>query len=188
MADQFGDIVANGDRLVRRTARLFLDDPLQQADDKGDARRLHRLQIDRRQQPRQAGRGGQAVGCDIVEAADRLSGSHTDIAGRVAHFTNVADGGAVSAGDIDEDVVAHRDDQRMREPCDLRASKKDTAGRKPHRIRHDFLHRQRVAHRTRALYLQTLLANPAPRLYYATYCPGGIMRLFACAMMTASVS
>ena len=50
--DQAGDVGADGVRLFGRAARLLLDDALEQADHEGDAGRLDRLQVDRRQQIR----------------------------------------------------------------------------------------------------------------------------------------
>ena len=51
VADQPGDVGADGVGLLGRAARLLLDDALQQADDEGDAGGLDRLQVDRGQQP-----------------------------------------------------------------------------------------------------------------------------------------
>ncbi len=52
MADQRGDVGADGFGLLGRAPRLFLDDALKQRGNEGDARRFHRLQIDRREQIR----------------------------------------------------------------------------------------------------------------------------------------
>ena len=51
VADQPADLGAHFRRVLGRAARLLLDHPLQHRHGEGDARRLDRLQVDRRQQP-----------------------------------------------------------------------------------------------------------------------------------------
>ncbi len=53
VADHGDDFAAHGLRLRRVAARLFLDDPFQRAGDERDAGGLERLQVARRQEPRQ---------------------------------------------------------------------------------------------------------------------------------------
>ena len=50
MTEEGGGVGADRIGRFRRPACLLLDDPFQEADDEGDARCFHRLQIDRRQQ------------------------------------------------------------------------------------------------------------------------------------------
>ena len=75
MADQRGDVGADRVGLFGRAARLLLDDALEQRDDEGDARRLHRLEVDRRQQIGllRIARGREAVLRDVGQRADRLA-------------------------------------------------------------------------------------------------------------------
>ena len=84
VADQPGDIGADGVGLFSRAARLLLDDPFEQADHEGDAGSLHRLQVDGRKQIglRRIAAVFEAVGGDSVERADRLALGGADIAGR----------------------------------------------------------------------------------------------------------
>ena len=83
-------------------ARLLLDDPLQHRDGEGDAARLDRLQVDRREQPRTiAGPGG-----DLRERPERASGRGPHQRGGVVGLEQVAHGRHGAAGDVEHHALA----------------------------------------------------------------------------------
>ena len=116
VADQRGDVGADGVGLFGRAARLLLDDALEQADDEGDARRLDRLQVDRATAGRRlaGSRGASKLLAAIASTrADRLALGVANIAGRIRHLADVAHGRRRARGDVEDRAVAHRDHQRM---------------------------------------------------------------------------
>ncbi len=119
VADRSLDLGADRRRPFGVAARLFLDHPLEHGHGEGDARRLDRLQIGRRQQP---GLGriaafARRVGKDIGEQADRLAGGVAGERGRLRRLAEVAHRRRHSA-DIDQFGAMQGDDRR---PLELRA-------------------------------------------------------------------
>ena len=98
VADRALDLGADRVGALGAAARLLLDDPLQHGDDEGDAGRLHRLQVDRREQPRFRGVAALArrVGEDFGERADVGALGGRGGAGGVVAFAEVAHGGGAA--------------------------------------------------------------------------------------------
>ena len=103
VADRRRHLGADRGGLLGRAARLLLDHPLEHRDREGDAGRLHRLEVDRREQKglarvaRCAGR----VGEDLGEGAHRLALHIPRQPGRLGRFAEVAHGGRGRA-DVDQ--------------------------------------------------------------------------------------
>ena len=88
------DAAADRFRRGRSALSLLFDDPLEQAFDKGDAGRLDRLQITRRQHVGGAGVAGGVprIGQDRVNLADRRAGRPANQADRVFGVDDIGNG------------------------------------------------------------------------------------------------
>ena len=75
-AERALDFGARLRRALRRAARLLLDDAFEQRDREGDARRLHGLQVDRREQPRACSGRACPPPCWRGSRRDRRCGPH----------------------------------------------------------------------------------------------------------------
>ncbi len=113
VADELADLLADRRRGGRVAARLLLDDALQHGDGEGHAGGLHRLEVERREQP---GPGAIAsidrrVGEDGGQRADDLPLRLAQRPRRIRLLAEVAAGGE-GGGDVDEVLAAQGDDGR----------------------------------------------------------------------------
>jgi hypothetical protein len=112
-ADKRIDLAADGGSRIRVAARALLDHPFERGNGKGHTRRLDRLQVDRREQPRLAGVASlrRRVGEYVDQVADPLTIGMSQRSSRIAGLAEIANCGE-GTGNVDGLSRADRNDRR----------------------------------------------------------------------------